>query len=263
MARYRTTLRSSVSRFGERVGGNDPASLPTTDLYARFDAHDTANHTPASGIWTPSQGSDATTMLAKDSSAVTQAFSYGARQNALMTIDCPAGIEFRPSSTTVTTAAVATILMAYSVQAGSGGFHLAGAHGTGNFTYEHSTDDVLVWSSKTGSTATWKDIRIAKTGVAASGGAFRIVGFVFSDTAAEVIPVANGSYTLTTTAKIFAADISAMSLRTATTAYGGAMTTSADNTADLHIGEILIYDSGDVRQAFAALRYLEDRWGLS
>jgi hypothetical protein len=259
MARYRTTLRSSVSRFGERVGGNDPASLPTTDLYARFDAHDTANHTPASGIWTPSQGSDATTMLAKDSSAVTQAFSYGARQNNLMTIDCPAGIEFRPSSTTVTTAAVATILMAYSVQAGSGAYHLAGAHGTGNFTYERSTDDSLVWSDKTGS----KDIRIAKTGVAATGGAFRIVGFVFSDTAAAVIPVANGSYTLTTTAQILAADISAMSLRTATTAYGGAMTISAGNTADLHIGEILVYDSGDVRQAFAALRYLEDRWGLS
>ena len=232
-------------------------ALPTANLYAQFDANDTANHTPASGLWSPTAGSDTVDLIFKDGSDVTQTFGYAASpQNGLSLISVPTLRHFRAATTSTTGYADTTVLMAYRfVAIGSTGIVMS--HGHSNSSYYHflySSADVMLMREQ----GSGGDIRCTQTGIGTADSAMRVLGYTVSNTYNEFLVLSHGAFAKTENA-LTSANIFDLRPRDANTYYGK----RPGETASVEIGEILIYTTSGLGQAIQAIQYLKDRWGVT
>lgn len=237
--------------------GRAATAMPTTSLFAQYDASDASTHTAGSGLWSPKAGSDGTDLVAKDSGGTTQTFSYSATpQGGKSLIACPSSIEFRHATASATTYADATIIMAYRLNVVSR-FLAVGKATSGTYYRTEPVDgnaESIVDSAGVES-------RISKTGLGTANSTVRVLGLVVKSGGALTLLSSGGfaPYSNIWTSS----NVKDVVLKSSTaTSYGGTMLATG-NTGDIDIAEILTYTTADVGQAIQAIQYLVDKWALT
>lgn len=242
-----------------KIGGRSASAivaLPTTNLFAQYDANDTANHDTGNGLWTPKAGSDTTDLKLQNSGGTAQTITYGTDQNGLAVIDCPLGMDFRYATSSATTYDSITVVMAFRFNSGTYPFQVGSGFVDTTLLVQRQADNTLaVTTTASGGTDGYD---VVQTGIGALDGSFRIFGFGYSGGC--VVPLLTGAATMSKEGN-GTVDFNP-AIKTAQTSFGGWLANGQN--ADVEIGEILIYhallSTGEMGDAVA---YLANRWGLS
>jgi hypothetical protein len=240
-----------------KIGGRSASvAMPTTNLFAQYDANDTANHDTANGLWTPKAGSDTTDLKLQNSGGTADSITYGTNQNGLAVIDCPLGMDFRYETSSATTYDSITVVMAFRFNSGTYPFQVGSGLANSTLLVQRQGDNTLAVTTTASGGVDGYDV--VQTGIAAHDGSFRIFGFGYSGGC--VVPLLNGAATMSKEGN-GTVDFDP-AIKAAATSFGGWLQNSQD--ADVEIGEILIYDALlSTAEMADAVVYLANRWGLS